>query len=153
MKTEEKLKSLNIELPKFNNPAGNYVTYKKVGNLVFVSGQTTRINGEIKFAGKMGSDLTLDQGREAAKVCILNVLCQLKAACGDDLDNVSNVARIGVFVLSSDNFKEHAKIADAASDLLVAIFGDKGKHTRTSVGCNSLPSNSTIEIEGVFEVK
>ncbi len=152
MTIEQRLNALNIQLPEFNFPAGSYVAYKLVDDLVYVAGQTTRVEGQVQYAGRLGDEFTVEQGQEAARLCIKNVLCQVKQACSGDLDRVVSVLKLNVFVQSGPEFTEHAKVADGASDLLCDIFGDKGKHIRTSTGAISLPANSAVEIDAIFQV-
>jgi enamine deaminase RidA (YjgF/YER057c/UK114 family) len=151
-KIDAKLKELGVELPNANPPAANYVPYTRVGNLVFVSGQTARWDGVMKIAGKVGADLTIEQGIEAAKICVMNVLCQAKNACGGDLQKIKQIVKLNVYVNATEDFKEHPKVANGASDFLIAVFGDSGRHGRAAIGCASLPGNSAVEIEGVFEI-
>jgi len=150
MNISEKLIELGVHLPEVNRPAGKYVSYKRVDNTLYVAGQTTRIDGHIKYAGALGEELNLEEGKEAARICIENLLCQVKQACSGDLNQVQSVLKINVYIQSNTEFTGHAQVADAASDLLMDIFSEKGKHVRTSTGASSLPSNSAVEIDGVF---
>ena len=151
MSTEENLKKLNINLPKAPDPVGAYVASKIVGNLVFISGQLP-LNSEGKLIkGKVGKELSLEQGHEAAKFCALNLLAQLKKICGS-LDKVKGCVKITGYVNSTDSFVDQPKIINGASDLISQIFGDKGKHTRAAVSVNSLPLGAAVEVEGIFEV-
>ena len=151
MSAEENLKKLNINLPKAPDPVGAYVASKIVGNLVFISGQLP-LNSEGKLIkGKVGKELNLEQGQEAAKLCALNLLAQLKKISGD-LDKVKGCVKITGYVNSIDSFVEQPKIINGASDLISKIFGDKGKHTRAAVSTNSLPLGAAVEVEGIFEV-
>jgi len=151
MSTEENLKKLNINLPKAPDPVGAYVASKIVGNLVFISGQLP-LNSEGKLIkGKVGKELNLEQGQEAAKFCALNLLAQLKKICGS-LDKVKGCVKITGYVNSIDSFVDQPKIVNGASDLISQIFGDKGKHTRAAVSVNSLPLGAAVEVEGIFEV-
>jgi enamine deaminase RidA (YjgF/YER057c/UK114 family) len=143
--------NLNIELPSTNAPAGNYVPALLVGDLVFVSGQTCRSNGQMVHAGKLGLELSVERGIEAARLCGLNVLAQLRLACGS-LDRVKRCVKLTVFVNASPDFQEHARVANGASDLMVEVFGEAGRHVRSAVGCTSLPGQSAVEIEAVFQV-
>ena len=152
MTIEENLKSLNIKLPEAPKPVGSYDAYKKVGKLIFVSGQVSFRNDGALIKGKVGSDLTLEQGQEAAKVCAINILSQVKSACDGDLEKVKNCIKITGFVNSIDSFIEQPKIINAASELLVNIFGEKGMHSRAAVSVNSLPLGAAVEIEAIFEV-
>ena len=151
MTAEENLKKLNINLPKAPDPVGAYVASKIVGNLVFISGQLP-LNSEGKLIkGKVGKELNLEQGQEAAKLCALNLLAQLKKISGS-LDKVKGCVKITGYVNSIDSFVEQPKIINGASDLISKIFGDKGKHTRAAVSANSLPLGAAVEVEGIFEV-
>ena len=151
MSTEENLKKLNINLPKAPDPVGAYVASKIVGNLVFISGQLP-IDSEGKLIkGKIGKELNLEQGQQAAKFCALNLLAQLKKICGS-LDKVKGCVKITGYVNSIDSFVDQPKIINGASDLISQIFGNIGKHTRAAVSVNSLPLGAAVEIEGIFEV-
>ena len=151
MSTEENLKKLNINLPKAPDPVGAYVASKIVGNLVFISGQLP-IDSEGKLIkGKIGKELNLEQGQQAAKFCALNLLAQLKKICGS-IDKVKGCVKITGYVNSIDSFVDQPKIVNGASDLISQIFGNIGKHTRAAVSVNSLPLGAAVEIEGIFEV-
>ena len=151
MSTEENLKKLNINLPKAPDPVGAYVASKIVGNLVFISGQLP-IDSEGKLIkGKIGKELNMEQGQQAAKFCALNLLAQLKKICGS-LDKVKGCVKITGYVNSIDSFVDQPKIVNGASDLISQIFGNIGKHTRAAVSVNSLPLGAAVEIEGIFEV-
>ena len=151
MSTEENLKKLNINLPKAPDPVGAYVASKIVGNLVFISGQLPlNSTGEL-MKGKIGKELNLEQGQEAAKFCALNIIAQLKKKCGS-LDKVKGCVKITGYVNSIDSFIDQPKVINGASDLISKIFGDKGKHTRAAVSVNSLPLGVAVEIEGIFEI-
>jgi len=151
MSTEENLKKLNINLPKAPDPVGAYVASKIVGNLVFISGQLSLDSEGKLIKGKVGKELNLEQGQEAAKFCALNLLAQLKKKCGS-LDKVKGCVKITGYVNSIDSFVDQPKIINGASDLISQILGDKGKHTRAAVSVNSLPLGAAVEIEGIFEV-
>lgn len=151
-KTGNKLKELGIEIPSSNTPVANYAPFVQVGNLIFVSGQTARVDGVMKIAGKVGKDLTVEQGAEAARICVLNVLSQIKTVCKGNLDMVKKVVKLNVFVNAAEDFKDHPLVANGASDLIIQIFGAHGIHGRAAVGCSSLPGNSAVEIEGIFEI-
>ncbi|MGD9741617.1 MAG: RidA family protein [Dongiaceae bacterium] len=141
-----------IELPKAAAPVANYVPAVIVGNLVFTAGQVTVWNGEFKFVGKLGKEFGVEQGQQAARLCGLNVLAQVKAALGGDLDRVKRVVKLGVFVNSTAEFTDQPKVANGVSDLMVEVFGDAGKHARTAVGVNVLPLNLAVEVDAVFEI-
>ncbi len=149
---EDKLKEIGIELPTPPTPAGSYIPVVKTGNLAFVSGQIAMKEGKMIFQGKVPNEQSLDSAREAAIVCITNGLAQLKANLGS-LDKITKFVRISGFVNSSPDFIEQPKVINAASDLLVEIFGDMAKHSRIAVGVASLPLNSTVEIDMVVEFK
>ena len=152
MNPEENIKKLNIELPPAPNPVGAYVAYKKTGNLVFISGQISlRSNGEL-IKGKIGSDLTLEQGNEAAQICAINIIAQIKKACDGDLNNVKSCIKITGYVNSNDNFIDQPKVINGASDLLVKIFGENGKHSRAAISVSSLPLGASVEIDAIFEI-
>ncbi len=144
--------NLDINLPSVNNPVANYKAFKKTGSLLFIAGQTCRENGKMKFTGKVGKDLNLEQAKEAARLCGLNILSQVKLACDGDLSKIKSCIRLNVFVNCESDFFDHALVANGASDLMVEVFGENGKPSRTSVGVSSLPSNSSIEIDAIFEI-
>lgn len=141
-----------IELPKAAAPVANYVPVVQVGNLAFTAGQVTVWNGEFKFVGKLGKEYTVEQGQQAARLCGLNVIAQLKAALGGDLDRVKRCVRLGVFVNSTAEFTDQPKVANGVSDLMVEVFGEAGKHARSAVGVNVLPLNLAVEVDAVFEI-
>ena len=151
------LKNLNITLPPAPKPVASYIPFVQIsrggGNLVFISGQIAIKDGQIQIAGPIPSAQSIEQGQQAARLCIINALAVLKDACNGDLDNVARIVRIGVFVQSDTGFDQQAKVANGASDLLIAIFGDAGKHARAAVGTNALPLNTTVEIELLAELK
>jgi enamine deaminase RidA (YjgF/YER057c/UK114 family) len=149
---DARLAELKLELPKAAAPVANYVPVVIVGNLAFLSGQVTAWNGEFKFRGKLGRDFNIEQGQEAARICALNIIAQLKAALGGDLDRVKRCVRLGVFVNSMPDFTDQPKVGNGASDLLVQIFGDAGKHARTAIGTNALPVDVAVEIDAIFEI-
>jgi enamine deaminase RidA (YjgF/YER057c/UK114 family) len=148
---EKKLEELGIALPTPAAPVANYVGFVRSGNLLFVSGQICLANGALVAAGKLGGAVSVEQGQAAARACAINVLAQLKAALGD-LDKVARVVRLGGFVNAAPDFLDAPKVMNGASDLMVAVFGDKGRHARTTVGVAVLPADSAIEVEGIFEV-
>ena len=149
---ETRLAELGIELPDAPAPVANYIPYVVTGKLVFISGQVTLWNGEIKYVGKVGADLSVEQGYEAARMCGLNQIAQLRAACDGDLDRVRQVVRLGAFVNCVADFTDHPKVVNGASDLMAEVFGDAGRCTRTNVGVPSLPLGFAVEIDGVFEI-
>ena len=147
---EEKLNELSINLPTPPSPAGSYIPVVTTGNLAFVSGQIPMKNGNVIFQGKVPENQSVDSARDAAKICIINGLAQLKANLGS-LDRIVKFVRISGFVNSNSDFIEQPKVINAASDLLVEIFGDMAKHSRIAVGVASLPLNSTVEIDVIVE--
>jgi enamine deaminase RidA (YjgF/YER057c/UK114 family) len=149
---EQTLASLGIVLPTPATPLANYVPYVITGSLVVVSGQGPFDDGKPAFTGKVGEDLSVEQGQQAARLCFVNVLAQLRAACGGDLARVRRVVRLGGFVAAPPGFTQHAQVMNGASDLAVAVFGDAGRHARTTVGVPSLPADFAVEVEGLFEV-
>lgn len=149
---DARLADLKIELPKAAAPVANYVPVVIAGGLAFVSGQVTSWNGEIRFCGKLGKDFTVERGQEAARLCAVNVIAQLRAALGGNLDRVKRCVRLGVFVNCTPDFTDQSKVANGASDLLVQLFGDAGKHARAAVGMSSLPLGVAVEVDAVFEV-
>jgi enamine deaminase RidA (YjgF/YER057c/UK114 family) len=149
---EQKLASQGITLHQPPNPVANYVPVVRSGNLLFVSGQVCLgADGKLIAKGKLGAGVTVEQGAAAARGCAINLLAQVKAALGD-LDKVTRVVRLGGFVNSAPDFLEGPKVLNGASDLMVAAFGDKGRHARTTVGVAALPSDAAVEVEGIFEV-
>jgi enamine deaminase RidA (YjgF/YER057c/UK114 family) len=149
---EQKLASQGIVLHEPPSPVANYVGFVRTGNLLFVSGQVcVNPEGKLIAKGKLGAGVTVEQGNAAARGCAINLLAQIKAALGD-LDKVVRVVRLGGFVNSAPDFVDGPKVLNGASDLMVAAFGDKGRHARTTVGVASLPSDASVEVEGLFEV-
>jgi enamine deaminase RidA (YjgF/YER057c/UK114 family) len=148
---EKKLQEMGIVLPTPAAPVANYVGFVRSGNLLFVSGQICLANGALVAAGKLGGTVSVEQGTTAARACAINVLAQVKAALGD-LDKVARVVRLGGFVNAAPDFLDAPKVMNGASDLMVAVFGDKGRHARTTVGVAVLPADAAIEVEGTFEV-
>ena len=149
---EARLTELGIELPQAAAPAANYVPYVVSGNLVFVSGQVTVWNGEFRYQGKVGQDLGVEDGQAAARLCALNIIAQVKAACGGDLDRVVRIVRLGGFVNSTPDFTDQPKVINGASDLMAEVFGDKGKHARAAVSAAALPLGVAVEVEAVVEI-
>ncbi len=152
-KIDARLKQLGIELPDTSPPAANYVPYVISGNLIFVSGQITMWNGELKYVGTVGDDISLDDGYRAARICGLNLLAQARAALGGDLDRIRQVVKLGGFVNSTPDFTDQPKVVNGASDLMVEVLGDAGRPARFAVGAPSLPLGIAVEVDGVFEVE
>jgi enamine deaminase RidA (YjgF/YER057c/UK114 family) len=130
----------------------NYIAYNIVGNLLVVSGQIPFVDGKVAFTGKVGDALSIEQGQDAARVCFINLVAQVKAACGGDLDRVKRVVRLGGFIAAGPDFTQHAVVMNGASDMAVAVFGDAGRHARTTIGVPSLPADAAVEVEGMFEI-
>ena len=150
---DQKLKELNIQLDDASVPAGSYVPYVITNNLVFISGQLPFINGQLTIKGKVGDNVSLDDAVKMSEACAKALLSQLKAACNGNLDKVNKVVKLGGFVASAPNFTDQPKVINGASDLIVNIFGDKGKHSRFAVGVAALPLNVPVEIDGIFEIE
>lgn len=151
-KPSHRLRELNITLPEAAAPVANYVAFTRSGNLVFISGQVSKL-GEKAVTGQVGKDVSAEEGREAARISGINILSQLKAALGGDLDKARRCLRLGVFVNSADGFTGQPQVANGASDLMVEVFGEAGKHARAAVGVNTLPLGVAVEVDAVFEVE
>ncbi len=152
MTIEEKLKSMGFELPDPLSPLGNYVGAVQTGNLLFISGHGPRRGSDLIMTGKVGTDLTIEQGYEAAGETMLNCLSTVKKELGS-LDRVKRVVKLFGMVNCTSEFTEHPRVINGASDLLVKVFGENGRHARSAVGMQSLPMNIPVEIEVIFEVK
>ena len=148
---DKKLAELGIALPTPAAPIANYVGFVRSGRLLFVSGQLCFADGTLVATGQLGPQVTVEQGQAAARACAINLLAQVRAALGD-LDKVVRVVRLGGFINSAPDFLDGPKVLNGASDLMVAAFGDKGRHARTTVGVASLPADAAVEVEGLFEV-
>ena len=151
-KIDARLDELGIALPKAAAPAANYVPYVVSGNLVFVSGQITMLDGELQFIGRLGDSMGVDEGYQAARLCGLNLIAQVKAACAGDLDRVRRVVKLGGFVNCTADFTDHPKVINGASDLMAQVFGASGAHARFAVGAPSLPLGIAVEVDGIFEI-
>lgn len=145
------LVELGETLPDAPAPAANYVPYVIVGDLVFVSGQVSK-GADGLICGKLGGDMDVAAGQAAAKLCALNLIAQVKAACGGDLDRVTRVVKLGGFVNCTPEFGDHPAVINGASDFMGAVFGDAGAHARAAVGSSSLPFGVAVEIEGIFQI-
>tara|TARA_B100000315_G_scaffold153625_1_gene142233 strand:- start:254 stop:712 length:459 start_codon:yes stop_codon:yes gene_type:complete len=148
----EKLKELNIQLPNPPDPVGAYVAFKKIGTLLYISGQLPISKDGKMIKGKIGKDLTLEDGQKASKLCVINILAQVKKALNGDLNKVKNCVKITGFVNSTDDFKDQPKVINPASETLSTVFGDNGKHTRAAISANSLPLGAAVEIDSIFEI-
>ncbi|MEX0694938.1 MAG: RidA family protein [Rhodospirillales bacterium] len=151
-KIEARMKELGIELPEATTPAANYIPYVVSGKLVFISGQITLLNGKIEYIGRIGDEFTIDEGYQAARLCGLNLLTQAKAAAGGDLDNIKRVVKLGGFVNAVPGFTNQPEVINGASDLMVEVLGENGKHARAAVSAGALPRNVAVEIDGIFEL-
>ena len=148
---EKRLKDLGINIPNAPKPAGSYVPVVLTGKLAFVSGQIPIKDGQVVYQGKVGDTQSIGDAQEAAKLCVINGLAQIEAYCGT-LDNLEKIIKISGFVNSTKDFTEHPKVINAASDLLMKIFDEKGRHSRIAIGVSSLPLNATVEIDMVVEI-
>ena len=152
MNFEKKIQELKIQLPEAKPPVGSYVATKIVGNLLFISGQISIAeNGEL-IKGKIGKDLSTEQGYDAAKRCGLSIVAQAKVACNGDLSKIKSCMKLTGFVNSTEDFTDQPKVINGASDLIAAIFGDAGMHTRAAVSTNSLPLGVSVEVDAIFEL-
>ena len=153
MSVYENLKKLNVEIPKAPDPVGSYVAYKKTENLLYISGQISiDANGKIT-KGKLGKELSIEQGQTAAKLCAINIIAQVKKACNGKLENVANCIKLTGYVNSTNEFTDQPKVINGASELISAVFGDNGMHTRAAVSVNSLPLGAAVEVDAIFEIK
>ena len=148
----EKLKELNLVLPKAPDPVGAYVPYKITGHLLFISGQLPISADGKMIKGKIGQDLKLEDGQKASKICVLNILAQANKALDGNLDQIKNCIKITGYVNSTDDFKDQPKVINPASETLSLLFGNKGKHARAAVSVNSLPLGAGVEIDAIFEI-
>lgn len=148
---DSRLAELGIVLPEPQKAWANYVSYIVSGNLVVVSGQLSQLGNE-RYVGKLGKELSIEQGYRAARICAINLLSHLKVACGGELDRVTRCIEVGGFVNSASDFHDHPKVLNGASDLLVEVLGDAGRHTRFAVGAAALPLNFAVEVKAIFEI-
>ena len=147
---DENLNRLGITLPDAPAPAANYVPYVVAGNMVYVSGQLPLVDGKLSVTGHVGKNVTTEEAAGQARLCAINLLAQLKAACGGDLSRVKQVVKLGGFVACTDDFTDQPEVVNGASDLMVEVFGDAGRHARFAVGTNTLPRGTCVEVEGTF---
>jgi len=152
-KAEEKLAALGLELPVAAAPVANYVGHTVSGKTVFISGQLPFKDGKLLVAGRLGDGVSIEDGYAAGRQCGLNILAHLKVACGGDLDRVARVLRLGGFVNCTPEFHDAPKCVNGASDLMVAVFGDAGRHARAAVGVASLPAGAAVEVDAIVELK
>ena len=151
-KIDAKLKELGITIPEGVAPAGNYVPAVRSGTLVFIAGQIPLEGGKPQFIGKLGREFQVEDGQKAARLCAINIISQLRAALGGDLDKVKRIVRVGGVVNAVPDFTDQPQVINGASDLLVQVFGEAGKHARAAVGVSSLPRGVAVEVEAVAEV-
>jgi enamine deaminase RidA (YjgF/YER057c/UK114 family) len=151
-KIENRLAEIGIQLPDANPPVANYVPYVIAGSLVFISGQIPMTEGTARYVGKVGDGLSVEDGYAAARLCAINLMAHLRHACDGDLDRVRRVVKLGGFVNCVPEFTEVPAIINGASDLLVEVFGDAGRHARFAVGAATLPLGVAVEVDGVFEI-
>ncbi len=149
---DKRLAELGITLPEAPVPAANYVPTARTGNLLFISGQTSK-TADGMITGKLGDGFSIEDAQAAARVCALNLIAQAKAACDGDLDRVTRVVKLLGFVNATPDFDQHPAVINGASDLMVEVFGEKGRHARSAVGASSLPFGIVVEVEAVFEVE
>lgn len=149
---DNRLAELGVTLPPAAKPVANYVGWVKTGNLVFTAGQVPLSEGKVAYQGKVGKDIPLDDANKAARLCAIGILSQLRDACGGDLDRVVRIVKLVGFVNAVPEFADHPKVINGASDFLVEVFGERGKHARSAVGSGSLPLNVAVEIEAVAEI-
>ena len=150
---DKKLRELGIVLPTPSKPVANYVPWVRTGNLVFISGQGAVRDGKIEYAGKVGDSLSLEDAITSARLTAINILAQLRDACGGDLDRVKRIVKLLGFVNCTPDFGEHPKVINGASDLMVEVFGDKGRHARSAVGAPALPFGLSVEVEAIAEIE
>jgi enamine deaminase RidA (YjgF/YER057c/UK114 family) len=149
---ETRLRDLGITLPTPMAPVANYVPFVVTGDLVVISGQIPARDGKVAYTGKLGADVSVEIGTQAAQLCFINVLAQLKLACDGDLDRVRQVVRLGGFISCRPEFTQHAQVMNGASDMAVAVFDDAGRHARSTIGVPSLPLDAAVEVEGMFRI-
>ena len=153
MSVYENLKKLNVEIPKAPDPVGAYVAYKKTTNLLYISGQISiDANGKIT-KGKLGKELSVEEGQAAAKLCAINIIAQAKKACNEKLENITKCIKLNGYVNSTNEFIDQPKVINAASELILAVFGENGKHARAAISTNSLPLGAAVEVDAIFELK
>jgi enamine deaminase RidA (YjgF/YER057c/UK114 family) len=149
---DDRLTALGIELPVPSTPGANYVQFVRTGNLLFLTGQLAQWNGERRFIGKLGREFGVEEGRQAARLCALNLIAHLRVALAGDLDRVVRCVRISGYVNSLPDFVAQSQVLNGASDLFVEVFGEAGRHTRMAVGVSALPYDVAVEVEAIFEV-
>lgn len=153
MAYQERLQELGITLEEAPKSMANYVPFVQIGNMIYISGQLPFKEGVLLYKGKLGDNVTLEEGQLAARQCAINIITQLKAACQGDLSKVERCVRLGGFVNCTNDFEAHPKVINGASDLMVAVFGEAGKHARAAIGTSSLPLGVSVEVEASFLLK
>jgi len=153
MSIEQRLNELGITLPSPPVPVACYAPYTIAGKLVHIAGQLPLADGGLTCKGRLDGHVTLEDGQAAARCCAINVVAQLKAACGGDLDRVARCLKLNVFIAATPDFTRHPEVANGASELIGAIFGEAGKHARSSIGVASLPRGAAVEVDALFELK
>jgi len=151
-RVDTRLKELSITLPKAAPPVASYVPFVITGNLVYISGQVTMGPNGLEYVGQLGKEFSVEEGQAAARLCALNVIAQLQQACAGDLDRVRRCVKVTGFVNAVPGFAQHPEVINGASDTIVQVFGDIGKHARAAVGAGSLPRNVAVEVEAIFEI-
>ena len=150
---DENIKNLGLNIPDLPKALANYVPFKIIGKTIYISGQAPVQNGELIYKGKVGSDISIEEGIEAAKLCVINIIAALKTGLEGDWDKLDSFVKLTGFVNCQDNFTDQPKIINGASDMLVEIFGDQGRHTRVAVGSNALPLGIAVEIDAIVQLK
>ena len=150
---DENIKNLGLNIPDLPKALANYVPYKIIGKTIYISGQAPVRNGELIYKGKVGSDISIEEGIEAAKLCVINIIAALKTGLEGDWDKLDSFVKLTGFVNCQDNFTDQPKIINGASDMLVEIFGDQGRHARVAVGSNALPLGIAVEIDAIVQLK
>ena len=150
---DENIKNLGLNIPDLPKALANYVPYKIIGKTIYISGQAPVQNGELIYKGKVGSAISIEEGVEAAKLCVINIIAALKTGLEGDWDKLDSFVKLTGFVNCQDNFTDQPKIINGASDMLVKIFGDQGRHARVAVGSNALPLDIAVEIDAIAQLK
>ena len=150
---DENIKNLGLNIPELPKALANYVPFKIVGKTMYISGQAPVRNGEMIYKGKVGSDITIEEGIEAAKMCVINIIAAVKTGLEGDWNKLDSFVKLTGFVNCQDSFTDQPKIINGASDMLVEIFGDQGRHARVAVGSNALPLGISVEIDAIIQLK
>jgi enamine deaminase RidA (YjgF/YER057c/UK114 family) len=150
---EARLQELAIELPQPSTPGADYVPHVRIGDLLYLTGQLSHWNGERRYIGKLGTEFDVEEGRQAARFCALNLIAHLRAALDGDMDRVVRCVRVGGFVNATPTFSHHSHVINGASEVFLAVFGDAGRHTRIAIGVNGLPYGVAVEVEAIFAVR